>query len=78
MHSPDTISFNLFLNNQALLETHDAIKGILGADQLSPTSGEFGKFPYDPYSSIEWEMPADISAVRVVGLRKNPGEPLVS
>nr|SVE83562.1 EOG090X032R [Daphnia pulex] len=57
----------------ALLETHDAVTERLPGPsrQGSVEESPFGDF--DPYS---WEMPADISDVRAVGIRKNPGEPL--
>nr|CAG4639874.1 EOG090X032R [Daphnia pulex]SVE84767.1 EOG090X032R [Daphnia pulex] len=55
----------------ALLETHDAVTERLPSRQGSVEESPFGDF--DPYS---WEMPADISDVRAVGIRKNPGEPL--
>nr|CAG4634677.1 EOG090X032R [Alona affinis] len=55
---------------KALLETHDSV-----AEHRSP-SEDFHWLPVDPAAYDEWEMPADISSVRIVGLRKNPGEPL--
>lgn len=59
------------------METHDAVTGTHPDPSRSEEAGEFIDLSFDPYSDIHWEMPADISAVRVVGLRKNPGEPLV-
>lgn len=42
----------------------------------SSTQGPFGKPVFGNFDLSSWEMPADISAVRAVGIRKNPGEPL--
>lgn len=79
--------FSFFFELKTLLETHDRIAGQryqpqVHSDQCSENGSADrtsinGSHPYDQ-SFTEWEMPADISAVRVVGLRKNPGEPLVN
>ena len=58
------------------MRTHDTVIDHLKSAK-SDITGEFLEVDCDPYSSFDWKMPSDISAVRVVGIRKNPGEPLV-
>ena len=56
-----------------MLSAHDTISAHQKAVE------KLSQFVYEPdYYIIDNEMPADvISPIRVVGLRKNPGEPLV-
>nr|CAG4643084.1 EOG090X032R [Ilyocryptus agilis] len=68
-----------------LLEAHDTIAGQLHKSQVHPDQHSVNgsgdrpsndSLPYHQSAYTDWEMPADFSAVRIVGLRKNPGEPL--
>nr|CAG4649181.1 EOG090X032R [Scapholeberis mucronata]SVE93514.1 EOG090X032R [Scapholeberis mucronata] len=77
--SSEATQLRQFLENphfKALLKTHDTVKDFLKSE-VSEITDEFIEVSLDRLSTTdEWKMPADISAVRVVGIRKNPGEPL--
>nr|SVE73452.1 EOG090X032R [Daphnia atkinsoni] len=60
----------------ALLETHDAVTEGLYLPDYYTSQEPFGERSFGSFDPYTWEMPADISAVRAVGIRKNPGEPL--
>ena len=67
-------SWSLFVRIQALLSAHDTISVHQKAVE------KLSQLVYEPdYYIIDKDMPADVvSPIRVVGLRKNPGEPLVN
>ncbi len=67
---------------KSLLETHDSIiRQPNSSEELQ--IADLSSFDWglvDTASLVDeehWEMPADVSAVRVVSLRKSPAEPLV-
>nr|SVE75020.1 EOG090X032R [Daphnia dolichocephala] len=62
--------------HKSLLEAYDTVLETLQVPGYPFTQESFGDPTFGNFDSTSWEMPADISAVRAVGIRKNPGEPL--